>query len=119
MTPKGYKNSQLLEDDLNKELIKEMNKDCIEEEIEESYVLLEHQPYVYGCIHEEKLVAIGSAFEFGGHIDIGIITHPEHRGKGLGSSIIAKIATEIQKDKKIPLWKTAAILKGLCWKSKA
>ncbi|MHA2363963.1 MAG: GNAT family N-acetyltransferase [Candidatus Hodarchaeales archaeon] len=78
--------------------MEELFSACSEEDVEESYVKIAHQPYVYGCFHNKKLASVGSGFKFAGFMDLGIITHPDHRGKGLGKTIVSTISQKIISD---------------------
>jgi GNAT superfamily N-acetyltransferase len=60
------------------------------EDVDEGYVEVTHQ-IVYGCFAGEQLVAAASGYDHAGFMDIGVLTHPEFRRKGLGKSVVGAI----------------------------
>ncbi len=57
------------------------------EDVEEGYVEVSHQ-IAFGCFHEGQLVAASSGYERTGFLDIGVLTHPDFRRKGLGKAVV-------------------------------
>ena len=56
-------------------------------DVDESYVEVTHQ-IAFGCFLDKLLVAAASGYERTGFLDIGVLTHPEFRKKGLGKSVV-------------------------------
>ncbi len=60
------------------------------EDVDEGYVEVTHQ-VAFGCFSGEQLVAAASGYERTGFLDIGVLTHPEFRKKGLGKSAVGAL----------------------------
>ena len=60
------------------------------EDVDEGYVEVTHQ-IAFGCFLDEQLVAAASGYERTGFLDIGVLTHPEFRKKGLGKSAVGAL----------------------------
>ncbi len=60
------------------------------EDVDEAYVEVSHQ-VAFGCFLDELLVAAASGYERTGFLDIGVLTHPEFRKKGLGKSVVGAL----------------------------
>jgi GNAT superfamily N-acetyltransferase len=60
------------------------------EDVDEGYVEVSHQ-IIYGCFAGEQLVAAASGYERAGFMDIGVLTHPGFRRKGLGKAVVGAI----------------------------
>jgi len=67
-----------------------LHQACTEEEVEEGYVEVTHQ-IAFGCFLDEQLVAASSGYERTGFLDIGVLTHPAFRRKGLGRAVVAAL----------------------------
>jgi predicted GNAT family acetyltransferase len=67
-----------------------LNEACTAEEVEEGYVEVTHQ-IAFGCFHQEQLVAASSGYERRGFLDIGVLTHPDFRKKGLGKAVVGAL----------------------------
>ena len=66
---------------------------CSEEEVEDAEIY-EDQPdeVVYGAFHEDRLVAYAGFRRWGERTaDIGILTHPEYRQRGIGKAAVSKL----------------------------
>ncbi|MBI5351411.1 MAG: hypothetical protein HZB50_02105 [Chloroflexi bacterium] len=57
------------------------------EDVDEGFVEVTHQ-VAFGCFLGEKLVAAASGYERTGFLDIGVLTHPGFRQKGLGKGVV-------------------------------
>lgn len=57
------------------------------EDVDEGYVEVTHQ-IAFGCFLDKQLIAAASGYERTGFLDIGVLTHPEFRKKGLGKSVV-------------------------------
>lgn len=65
-----------------------------EEDIDGAYVELDHWK-VFGAFVDDKLVAAGSAYPFDDDsplADMGVLTHPEHRGQGYARDVVYALA---------------------------
>lgn len=60
------------------------------EDVDEGYVEVTHQ-IAFGCFLDEQLVAAASGYERTGFLDIGVLTHPEFRKKGLGKAAVGAL----------------------------
>lgn len=60
------------------------------EDVDEAYVEVTHQ-VAFGCFHKGELVAAASGYERTGFLDIGVLTHPDFRRKGLGKAVVGAI----------------------------
>lgn len=60
------------------------------EDVEEGYVEVTHQ-IAFGCFLNDQLVAASSGYERTDFLDIGVLTHPEHRKKGLGKAVVGAL----------------------------
>ena len=58
---------------------------CSEDEREEGEVAIEHD-IAFGIFDGERIVTASSVYVWRGFIDIGILTDPAYRGKGLGKA---------------------------------
>jgi GNAT superfamily N-acetyltransferase len=67
-----------------------LHQACTAEEVDEGYVEVTHQ-IAFGCFHEGELVAASSGYERTGFLDIGVITHPNFRKKGLGRAVVGAL----------------------------
>lgn len=61
---------------------------CSEADIEEGDVSIDHLS-AFGVFDGNRLAAVASAYEWLGLIDIGILTDPAYRGKGLGKAAVS------------------------------
>jgi len=59
-------------------------------DVDEGYVEVTHQA-VFGCFHDRELVAAASGYERTGFMDIGVLTHPSFRKKGLGRAVVGAL----------------------------
>lgn len=57
------------------------------EDVDEGYVEVTHL-VAFGCFLDKQLVAATSGYERTGFLDIGVLTHPEFRKKGLGKGVV-------------------------------
>jgi predicted GNAT family acetyltransferase len=60
------------------------------EDVDEAYVEVTHQ-VAFGCFHGETLVAASSGYERTGFFDLGVLTHPGYRKKGLGKAVVGAL----------------------------
>ncbi len=60
-------------------------------------------PVVYGCFVDGKIVSVASLWNWGNRIsDIGILTHPEYRGKGYAKAVCQKL---IHENNRLYIWR--------------
>ena len=57
------------------------------EDVDEAFVEVTHE-IAFGCFHGDQLVAAASGYERTGFLDLGVLTHPDFRKKGLGKAVI-------------------------------
>jgi RimJ/RimL family protein N-acetyltransferase len=61
--------------------------------------------HVAGAIRDGALVSIAHTFAISDrHADIGVVTHPDWRGQGLGTAVAAEVAKAIQDGGRTPVW---------------
>jgi GNAT superfamily N-acetyltransferase len=60
------------------------------EDVDEGYVEVTHQ-VAFGCFLDEQLLAAASGYERTGFLDIGVLTHPGFRKKGLGKAVVGAL----------------------------
>jgi len=57
------------------------------EDVDEAFVEVTHE-IAFGCFHGDQLVAAASGYERTGFLDLGVLTHPDFRKKGLGKAVV-------------------------------
>jgi len=68
------------------------------EDVDEGFVEVTHQ-IAFGCFLNEQLVAAASGYERTGFLDIGVLSHPDYRKKGLGKAVVGALCNwSIQQD---------------------
>jgi len=60
------------------------------EDVDEAFVEVDHE-VVFGCLLGKQLVAAASGYERAGFLDIGVLTHPDFRKKGLGKAVVGSL----------------------------
>lgn len=70
---------------------------CTEDDIASSDVEINHD-VAYGIFDGERIVSMASVFEWLGCLDIGILTDPTYRGKGLAKTAVSATAKHILQD---------------------
>lgn len=64
--------------------------------------------YAWGAFAGERLAAVANIFFLGDHYEeIGIVTEPEFRGRGLSGACAGALCAEIQARGRIPSWTTS------------
>ncbi len=68
------------------------------EDVDEGFVEVSHL-VAFGCFYGDQLVSAASGYMRTGFLDIGILTHPDFRKKGLGKSAVGGVCQwAIQRD---------------------
>ncbi|MGB3334257.1 MAG: GNAT family N-acetyltransferase [Mycobacterium sp.] len=78
----------------DKAAFEEFEAGISEEDLDGASVELDHW-MVFGAFEGDKLVAVGSSYPFEDDVplaDMGVVTHPEHRGHGHARSVIYALA---------------------------
>ncbi len=57
------------------------------EDVDEGFVEVTHQ-VAFGVFFGEQMVAAASGYERTGFLDIGVLTHPDFRKKGMGKAVV-------------------------------
>ncbi|MFM8874631.1 MAG: GNAT family N-acetyltransferase [Anaerolineae bacterium] len=57
------------------------------EDVDEAFVEVTHE-IAFGCFHGDQLVAAASGYERTDFLDLGVLTHPDFRKKGLGKAVV-------------------------------
>jgi GNAT superfamily N-acetyltransferase len=65
---------------------------CVEEEVEEGEVSVDDE-IGFGCFYDAQMVALATGFRLTGFMDIGVLTHPDFRRKGLGKAVVSALCT--------------------------
>lgn len=63
---------------------------CCPAEVDDGYVEVSHE-IAFGCFEGEALVAASSGYRRTGFMDIGVLTHPGHRRRGLGKAVVGAL----------------------------
>lgn len=88
MVPIGYTIRQLTFADA--QALTGLQAACQPDETEEAEVSVEDE-IPFGCFAEDTLAAVATGFRQTGFMDIGVITHPEFRQKGLGQAVVSML----------------------------
>jgi GNAT superfamily N-acetyltransferase len=84
--PAPYTLRQLTPDD--QQAFDAFQAQCSENEREEGEVAIEHD-IAFGIFDGERIVTASSVYVWRGFIDIGILTDPAYRGRGLGKAAVS------------------------------
>ena len=80
----------------------EFMKACPSPDKDKGMVSLE-DPVVYGCFTDNKLVSVATLWHWGNNLsDIGVLTHPDYRGKGFAQSVCEKLMSE---NERLYIWR--------------
>jgi len=88
LPPEPFTLRQLTEADAD--FMSALNAANTPEDVDEAYVEVTHQ-IAFGCFHGEILVAAASGYERTGFLDLGVLTHPGYRKKGLGKAVVGAL----------------------------
>ena len=64
---------------------------CSPAEVDDGYVEVSHE-IAFGCFSGDALVAAASGYRRAGFMDIGVLTHPGHRRRGLGKAVVGALS---------------------------
>jgi GNAT superfamily N-acetyltransferase len=84
---------------------------CTEDEVDDAAIEMDELDPVIRCIEASPggaLIGYASAFpdeDFGGRWDIGVLTHPDHRRKGLGVRSVQCLVADLVADGQLPLYR--------------
>lgn len=85
-------------------ILKRLQFACSKFEVKNSWVKITH-PQVLGCFFGNKLVAVASMVNFGDAKDIGVLTHPKFRRKGLGRLLISELCKKALRKNELLLYR--------------
>jgi GNAT superfamily N-acetyltransferase len=85
-----------------------LHEACSAEEVAEGYVEVTHQ-IAFGCFDGEQLIAASSGYERNGFLDIGVLTHPGFRQKGLGKAVVGALCAWAFEKHVIPQYRHDAL----------
>jgi GNAT superfamily N-acetyltransferase len=68
-----------------------LKADCAPDEVDDAFVETDHE-IAFGCFAGSGAVCAGSGYRRNGFMDLGILTHPGHRRRGLASSVVAALS---------------------------
>ncbi len=102
LLPSEYKVKRITESD---KLIFDQFLSHISDEDKEQGQVSCDDDLVFGVFNNDMLVSVGSYWYWGNVADIGVITHPDYRGKGL---ITACVANLVKNTDRITLWRASA-----------
>src|SRR5699024_6865255 len=80
----------------DEELFATFTSACSADDLDEAFVELDHW-LVFGVVVDGVLVAAASAYVWDGSrlADVGVITHPEHRGRGHARAVVRAISRRL------------------------
>ena len=107
--PAGYTQRELaLAED--REIIDGLCAACSEDEVEDAEIDHERpDALACGAFHEGRLVCYAGYRRFGEHAgDVGILTHPEHRRKGLGKAMVSVVTRGCMDRDVLPMYRVDA-----------
>jgi GNAT superfamily N-acetyltransferase len=70
----------------------EMKAACSPDEVDLGEVSVEDE-IGFGCFDGETMVSVSTGFWLTGFMDIGVLTHPDYRGRGLGKAVVSALGT--------------------------
>lgn len=84
--PRPFTFRQLTSQDAD--ALAEMQAACQPDEVDEGEVSVEDE-IGFGCFDGPRLAAVATGFRLTGFMDIGVLTHPDYRRRGLGKTTVA------------------------------
>jgi GNAT superfamily N-acetyltransferase len=70
--------------------MQDLHAACAPAEVDDGYVEVNHE-IAFGCFADGALVAASSGYRRTGFMDIGVLTHPAHRRRGLGKAVVGAL----------------------------
>ena len=95
----------------DKDDLEQLHSACSEFDVDESWVMIDH-PKLVGCYSKNLLVSAASAtYGWGVNFaDLGILTHPDSRGKGLGKAVVSFLTERVLNETdRIPMYRADEI----------
>lgn len=90
---------------VDKPYLDKLHSICTKDDLEESDIEIDND-MVFGCFQEQTLVSVASMYKvWGGFADIGVLTHPEYRGQGLGKVAVSALTKRLLEDDQIALYR--------------
>jgi GNAT superfamily N-acetyltransferase len=89
------------------EALAALHQACTPAEVEEAEVAVEDE-VAFGCFAGPRLVAVASGYRLAGFMDIGVLTHPAFRRRGLGRAVVAAICRWCGTRAVLPLYRCDA-----------
>jgi GNAT superfamily N-acetyltransferase len=91
-------------------LLREFLASCTEAEVDEAEIYLnEPDAVIFGGFHDGRMVSYGGHRYWGKNIaDIGVLTHPDFRHRGLGKSIVSTLCEWCIANDVIPMYRVTA-----------
>lgn len=77
---------------------------CPEDDAEEADVGI-MQEAVFGVLDGERIVAAASIYEWYGFVDIGVLTDPAYRQRGLGTAVVAAMCAALLDDPRVVVYR--------------
>lgn len=84
---------------------------CDEDEVDDAAIEMDELDPEIRCVESEpggRLTGYASAFpdpDFGGRWDIGVLTHPDHRRKGLGVATVRRLTLDLLAIDELPIYR--------------
>lgn len=97
--------------DVDVERLRELLDACSDDEIDEADIDIDKLDPIIRCAETQPggaLTAYSSAYSWdamGGMWDIGVLTHPDHRGRGLGLRCVQRLVADLVADGQEPLYR--------------
>ena len=86
-------------------LLSDLQAQCSASELAMSEITI-HDPLVMGCLAGNHLIGVASVLDWGGDIfDIGVLTHPAHRGQNIGAALTTALSNEVIQRGGIPQYR--------------
>ncbi|MBN1968448.1 MAG: GNAT family N-acetyltransferase [Candidatus Delongbacteria bacterium] len=84
--------------------LESLKESCSEQDLDDAYIEIDHE-IITGVFDNDKLVSVSSVLDWGAFYDVGVLTNPDYRGKGLGKASVTLLVEEIFRTDKIPLFR--------------
>lgn len=64
---------------------------CPEDDVDTADVSIEHEAAL-GAFDGDRIIAVSSSYDWHGFTDLGVLSDPNYRGKGLGKAVVSALA---------------------------